>query len=351
MAVARSRVTIIGTGLIGASIGLGLAARKDRQFEIVGLDRDRVNAKDARKMGAVDREVGSLEEAVEGAGLVILSVPVVAARRILEEVTPYLSPGAIITDTCSTKADILRWAAEFLPETVHFVGSHPMAGREKSGPGAASADLFRGASWAVTPSPRASEQAVSVVLGLIDTLGAVPLYIDPAEHDTYAAAVSHLPILISVALFRMVRDSQGWEDAALLAGPAFRDLTRLASGDPTMSRDIVATNREAILHWLGRFEQELGTVRRALEIGGQPVTDLFASSQLDRDLFIENPPVRRRPEGTPVPSAQDAIGRLFVGGLYDKLKDVQNRAATTASPQDDAELRRKLRMTDERRDR
>lgn len=348
--MARSRVTIIGTGLIGASIGLGLAARRDRQFEIVGLDRDRGNAREAKKLGAVDREVASLEEAVEGAGLIILAVPVMAARRLLQELPPFLSPGAIITDTCSTKADILRWAAEFLPETVHFVGSHPMAGREKSGPRAASADLFRGASWAITPSPRASEQAVGVVLGLVDALGAVPLYIDPAEHDTYAAAVSHLPILLAVALFRMVRDSQGWEDAALLAGPAFRDMTRLASGDPTMSRDIAATNRDAILHWLGRYEQELATVRRALELGGQPLTDLFASTQLDRDVFVENPPLRRRPEGTPVPSSQDAIGRLFVGGLYDKLKEMQNRPPAGPSPRDEAELRRKLGMTDERRD-
>ncbi|MCC7365544.1 MAG: prephenate dehydrogenase/arogenate dehydrogenase family protein [Dehalococcoidia bacterium] len=349
--MARSRVAIIGTGLIGASIGLGLAARKDRQFEIVGLDRDRMHAKEAKKTGAVDRDVSSLEEAVEGAGLIVLAVPVMGARRILEEITPFLSPGAIITDTCSTKADILRWAAEFLPETVHFVGGHPMAGKEKSGPGAASADLFRNATWAVTPSPRASEQAVGVVLGLVDTLGAVPLYIDPQEHDTYAAAVSHLPILLSVALFRMVRDSQGWEDASLLSGPAFRDLTRLASGDAVMSRDIMATNREAVMHWLGRFENELATIRKALELGGQPVADLFASTQLDRDSFITDPPVRRRPEGTPAPSAQDAIGRLFVGGLYDKLKDVQGRATQTQGRLgDDAELRRKLGMTDDNRD-
>jgi prephenate dehydrogenase len=320
--MAQSRVTIIGTGLIGASIGLGLAARKDRKYEIVGIDRDRDNARAAKKMGAVDREVTSLEEALDGAGLVILAVPVQSARKILQDSSKYFAEGAVVTDVCSTKGDILRWAGEFLPEHVSFVGGHPMAGRERSGPGAATADLFKDASWAITPSTRADESAVSTVLGMVEALGAVPLYIDPVEHDTYAAAVSHVPILLSVALFRMVRDSKGWEDAALLSGPGFRDLTRLASGDPTMSRDIMATNRDAVLHWLDRFEAELETIRGALQEGGQVVTDLFASTQLDRDSFIMNPPMRRRAEGPEAPSAQDAMGRLFVGGLYDKMKEM-----------------------------
>jgi prephenate dehydrogenase len=300
-----------------------------------------MHASEAKRMGAIDRYVDSLEEAFENTGLVILAVPVQAAKQLLQDGGKYFTPGAVVTDTCSTKTDILRWASEFLPENVHFVGGHPMAGKERSGPEAASIDLFKDATWAVTPSPRANEKAVGVILGLIEMLGAIPLYIDPAEHDTYAAAVSHLPILLSVGLFRMARDSQGWEDASLLSGPAFRDLTRLASGDPTMSRDIMATTREAVLHWLGRFQQELDTIRKALELGGQPVTDLFTSTQLDRDTFMMNPPQRRRPEGPPPPSAQDAMGRLFAGGLYDKLKEVTSRTPGM-SEKDEEELRRKL---------
>ncbi|PFG74427.1 prephenate dehydrogenase [Tepidiforma thermophila] len=344
--MAENRIAIIGTGLIGASIGLGLAARPNRNYEIVGVDRDRSHARTAKKLGALDREVGSLEEAVDRAGMVIVATPVMAARRILEDVGRYLVPGAVVTDVCSTKAEVMRWAAEYLPENVHFVGGHPMAGREKSGPEAASATLFQGATWAVTPSPRADERAVQAVLGLVEALGAVPLYIDPAEHDQYAAAVSHVPLLASVALFRMVRDSQGWEDAALLAGPGFRDVTRLASGDPTMARDIMLTNREAVLHWIGRLQQELSTIRAALEAGPEPVFDLFKSTQLDRDTFIQNPPQRRRPEGIEPPSARDAIGRMFVGGLYDKIKETTERLPAT--PRDDADLKRKLGIEDDR---
>ncbi len=320
--MAQSRIAIIGTGLMGTSVGLALRGRPAAGYEIVGADRDRDNARAAKKLGAVDREVGSLEEAVSGAGLVILAVPVVAARQILQDMVPYLQGGVVVTDVCSTKADIMRWAAEFLPEGVHFVGGHPMAGKETSGPEGASADLFQGATWAITPSPRASEEAVGTVLGMVEALGANPLYIDPAEHDQYAAAVSHLPLLVSVALFRLVRDSQGWEDASLLAGPGFRDLTRLASGDPVMSRDIMVTNRDAILHWIGRLQQELSTIKTALEDGSETVFDLFRSTQLDRDTFIANPPVRRRIEGVAPPSAQDAIGQMFVGNFYDRLKEL-----------------------------
>jgi len=341
----KSRITIIGTGLIGTSIGLNLCARKDRSYDVVGADRDRSAARHAKKLGAIDREVDSLEEAVENAGLVIIAVPVMAARVLLQQLGKVIQPGTIVADVCSTKADVMRWAAEYLPEGVHFVGTHPMAGRESSGPAAASIDLFRGAAWAVTPAASADERAVGVVLGIIEAIGAVPLYIDAAEHDQYAAAVSHVPLIMSVALFRMVRDSQGWEDASLLAGPGFKDLTRLASGDPTMAKDIMTTNRDAVIHWIGRLQQELSTIRQAVELGGQPLTDLFASTQLDRDTFLANPPVRRMPAGVTPPSAQDAIGQLFVGGLYNKLKEMPARLAV--SPRGDPELRRKLGIPDE----
>ncbi|MGK2964657.1 MAG: prephenate dehydrogenase [Tepidiformaceae bacterium] len=328
--MSRPKIAIVGTGLIGSSVGLALMAKADRAYEVVGTDVDRGTARAAKKRGALDKDLGSVQEAIEGAGLVILCVPVAASKQLLRDMSPYLKQGAVVTDTCSTKADIMRWAQEFLPDGVHFVGGHPMAGSEKSGPDAARADLFKEASWAVTPTPRADEGAVGVVLGFVETMGAFPLYIDPAEHDQYAAAVSHMPILLSVGLFRMVRDSQAWEDMSLLAGPGFRDLTRLASGDPVMARDILATNREAVLHWLGRFQSELDNVYRAIETGGDVVFDLLGTTQMDRDRYIANPPTRRLPEGSDAPSSKDAMGRLFFGGLYDKMKEMTDKAEANA---------------------
>lgn len=328
--MSRGRIAIIGTGLIGTSIGLALMARQSRTYDVVGTDLERAYAREAKKRGALDKEVGTLQDAVEGASMVILAVPVAAARQLLRDMGAFLSPGTIITDTCSTKSDIMRWAQEFLPDGVHFVGGHPMAGSEKSGPEAARVDLFKDATWAVTPSPRADEGAVGTVLGFVEAMGANPLYIDAGEHDQYAAAVSHVPILLSVGLFRMVRDSQAWEDMALLAGPGFRDLTRLASGDPVMSRDILATNREAVLHWLTRFQTELDHVRQAIESGSEVVYDLLGTTQIDRDRFISNPPMRRVPEGPDAPTSRDAMGRLFFGGFYDKMKDMTDRADESA---------------------
>ncbi len=345
--MAQSRITVIGTGLIGTSVGLALAGKKDRTYEIIGIDRDRNNSRLAKKMGAVDREVGSLEEGLTGAAVVFLTVPVMAARRLLQDMGPYLAESAIVTDTCSTKSDLMRWAAEYLPEEVHFIGGHPMAGREKSGPAAATPDLFQGATWAIAPSPRASEQSVQVILGLVEAMGAIPFYIDGAEHDQWAAAVSHLPLLASVALFRMVRDSQGWEDAALIAGPGFKDMTRLASGDATMARDIMVTNRDAIVHWLGRFEAELDKIRTALDAGDDSIFDIFASTQLDRDVYIANPITHRKPDGPTAPSATDQMGMLLLGGkLHDKLKETQGKASDRARA-NDRNLRRELGAGDD----
>ncbi|MEX2080881.1 MAG: prephenate dehydrogenase/arogenate dehydrogenase family protein [Dehalococcoidia bacterium] len=336
----ETKIAIIGTGLIGASIGLSLTSREGRNYTVVGHDYNQAHSREAKKRGAIDKDEGALAKAVDGAGLVIIAVPVAAAKQILEDLSPVAQAGTIVTDTCSTKTDVMHWAEEFLPEGVHFVGGHPMAGSEQSGPGAARADLFQGATWAITPSPRAHEDAVSVVLGFIESQGAVPLYIDAAEHDQYAAAVSHLPLLISIGLFRMVRDSQAWEDMALLAGPGFRDLTRLASGDTTMARDILATNREAVLHWLTRFREELDTVATALRLGGEVLDDMLGNTQMDRDAFILNPPTRRIPEGPEAPSARDAMGHMFFGGMYDRLKEVTNRGVPGLG--NDSDLRRKL---------
>jgi prephenate dehydrogenase len=208
-----------------------------------------------------------------------------------------------------------------------------MAGREQSGPEAAAADLFRNATWAITPSPRAREQSVSAVIGIVESLGANAIHIDPEEHDQFAAAVSHMPLVLSVALFRLIRQSAGWEDAALLAGPGFRDLTRLASGDPTMARDIVETNREAVLHWLGRYREELRHLERVIEEGGEPLFDLFAGARLARENWVHNPQRRRLPPGDSLPTTQDTFGELLLGGrLYEKMNSASERLTEERRP-------------------
>lgn len=320
------QIAILGTGLIGTSIGLGLRARPGRKFEVIGSDRDYQNARTAKRLGALDHDTGSVREAVSNASLVIIAAPVQAARELMADMAPYLQREAVITDVCSTKTNVMQWAEELLPPEVDFVGGHPMAGREKSGPEAADAELFKDATWAITPSPRAREAAVETVIGVIEALGANPLHIDPEEHDQFAAAVSHMPLVVSVALFRLIRKSAGWEDASLLAGPGFRDLTRLASGDPTMSYDIAETNREAILHWLGRFREELVELEGSIRAGGEPLQDMFATTQASREHWVHNQQRRRMPPGDSLPASQDTFGEMLLGGrLYEKLNSATDR--------------------------
>lgn len=320
------RITIIGLGLIGGSLALALKASALPGIEIVGHDRDRGAENEAKRRGAIDKAEHNLPRAVEGASLVIIATPVLAVREVMEQIAPDLSEGAIVTDTASTKAEVMRWAAEILPSDVSFVGGHPLAGKETSGIGAAEATLFREKAYCICPSVTASEPAVKTVMGLANSVGAEPLFIDPAEHDQYAAAISHLPMVISTALFSLMHASPSWEDMAQLASSGFRDATRLASSDASMSHDIVRTNREAIIHWLERMEGELNRFRKLLEDANDAeLLETFARVQLERDRFMLAPPKRvagQAPGGDA--ASRNVLVDMLVGGMIgDKLRRME----------------------------
>jgi prephenate dehydrogenase len=228
----------------------------------------------------------------------VVATPILQMREVFELIAPALGEGAVVTDTASTKREVLRWAEELLPESVSFVGGHPIAGKERAGLVAADAALFQGRPWAVVPSVRATEQAVRTVENLIAALGAQPVLIDAEEHDSYLAAVSHLPLMASIALFSLASGSQAWADLALLAGPGFRDVTRLASSSPDLSHDICLTNRENLLHWLDRYSDELRRLRDLIAREGEGQEELlrtFAKAQTARDAFLRAPPERAQP--------------------------------------------------------
>ena len=310
------RLAIIGLGLIGGSLGLALKRAQLKGLEIVGHDAEwGVNGR-ARKLGAIDREARHVAAAVEGAALVVIATPILHVRTVLEAMAPALSEGAVVTDTASTKRDVIRWAQELLPEGVSFVGGHPIAGKEQSGLAAADAALFEGHAWAITPPAHAPEQAVKTVENLIALVGAHPVIIDAEEHDSYLAAVSHLPLLASIALFSLASQSQAWPELASLAGPGFRDATRLASGSPAMSHDISLTNRENLLHWLDRFSEELGRFRNLIEEGEErgDLYKAFLKAQTTRDAFLLELPSHAGPEKkVDIMSAGEQMLSLMVG--------------------------------------
>ena len=285
------KITIIGLGLIGGSIGLALKENASDRIYVSGYDQDLDANRKAAKLKAVDKAHWKLVDALKDAKMVILATPVLAIRDMMKTISDMLSPGCIVTDTGSTKVEIMKWAEDYLPEEVSFVGGHPMAGKEISGVSAAEASLFQKARYAVIPGKGASEGAVNSVLGLVDLLGAKPYFVDAEEHDSYVAAVSHLPIILSTALVSATSNSPSWREMSKLAATGFRDVSRLASGDPVMNLDISVTNRESLLYWLDKVIAELQEFREMVkntvgENGLEKLGDTFAKAWEAREKWL-----------------------------------------------------------------
>ncbi len=320
-------VAIIGLGLIGGSMGLGLrrwSAANGGALRVAGFDSDMSRQQQAQRLGAVDDAQWSMRRAVEQADLVVISTPVGAIQQVFADIAPMLKPGTIVTDTGSTKADVLRWADASLPTHVSFVGGHPMAGKSESLE-AAEADLFTGATWCVCPSVRASEEAVTTVLGMIAALGAESFFVDPTEHDAYVAGVSHLPFVLSAALMMTVARDPSWRDMRTLSASGFRDTTRLALGSPEMHRDILLTNREAIVRWTRQLTTTLTELQDALNQPDQGASSAAVERFLigARDARAEwAVQVSRASEQTPASADElsrervgEQMSRMFLGGF------------------------------------
>lgn len=281
------RVTIIGLGLIGGSIGLALKRASLEKTELIGYTRSAETATKALRLGAVDKMEDNLAAAVDKADLVILATPPMVIKEILEQIGPHLSPGCTITDTASTKAKIMEWAQEYLPKKIDFVGGHPMAGKELSGIEAAEGDLFQGCTYCLVPRESASPAATQVVVDLANTLGAKPLFITASEHDNLVAGISHLPLIISSALVMTTSQSTYWQEMSGLAAGGYRDLTRLASQHPVMNRDICFTNQQNILDWIDRFIMELSRFQELIALGDDGLEKAFTDGQKARQRWID----------------------------------------------------------------
>ncbi len=279
------RVAILGLGLIGGS--LALALRADGLADtVVGYDAAPAHADEALAHGLVTAVAPTPQTAVARADLVVFAVPVLAIQPLMRAVAPVLAPDVIVTDVGSVKAPVVAWAEATLPQSGRFVGGHPMAGRERSGPGAAEATLFRGARWPLTPTSATEPAPLARVRALVVALGAEPLTLAPDEHDRLVAGASHLPLLAATALMRTLADSPDWTGVARLAAGGFRDTTRVAAGDPTMARDICLANRDAILARLDAYLDTLSQLRAAVDAqDGPALADIFAAAKAARDAW------------------------------------------------------------------
>lgn len=312
-----AKIAIVGLGLIGTSLGLALRKSNPDDIEIVGCDVDRKAAVRCMKMKAVHKTEPHLPTAVSGVDMVIIATPVLAIRDVLEEISPHLAENTIVTDTGSTKVMVLEWAAQYLPPTIAFVGGHPMAGKIDSGPDVAEADLFVGAVYCILAPTDSKPEAIQAVLGLVNAIGAVPYFVGAEEHDSYVAAVSHLPIAISTALVTSTARSPSWREMARVAAGGYQDITRLAQGDPIMNRDILLTNQEPVAYWIDELIKELYSLRTMLKEKPvdlqQRLQDLFLHAWENRTDWVIGEAQREQQSVGEMPTAGAELARTLAG--------------------------------------
>ena len=283
------RIALIGIGLINSSIAR-LVRRDGLAEHIVGCARTAETLEKAKALGLVDSGTLDVAAAVTDADLVILGAPVGANTALAEAMAPKLKPGAIVTDVGSVKAAVIRDISPHLPEGVHFVPGHPVAGTEHSGPEAGFAELFDDRWCILTPPEGTSQEAVDKITAFWRQAGMKVEIMTAEHHDRVLAITSHLPHLIAYNIVGTVADLENATQREVIkyAAGGFRDFTRIAASDPIMWRDVFLENREALLEMLGRFTEDLAALQRAIRWGdGAHLEALFTRTRAIRRGVIE----------------------------------------------------------------
>ena len=262
------RVALVGLGLIASSMFWAIK-RAGLAGEVTGFARSAETRETAREIGLTDRVCDTLAEAVAGADLVVLCVPVGVMGQVAADMAVHLAPGATVTDVGSVKGEVITQVAPHLPDNVHFVPGHPIAGTEHSGPRSGFAELFENR-WCLLVPPMGTDPAATARLrSLWEGMGANVEEMDAAHHDLVLAVTSHAPHLIAYTMVGVADDLGRVTDGEVISYSAagFRDFTRIAASDPTMWRDVFLSNKEATLEILGRFTEELFALQRAIRTG------------------------------------------------------------------------------------
>lgn len=288
MSAPYPRVALIGLGLIASSMAHAMRAG-GLADEIVGHAKSAETRAVARDLFC-DRVCDTAAEAVQGADLVVLAVPVGAMAAIAAEIAPHLKPGCTVTDVGSVKAAVVQAVAPHMPAGVHFIPGHPMAGTEYSGPRSGFATLFQNRWWLLTPLEGTDPAALSRLEGLLRAMGAQVDAMDVAHHDLVVAVVSHAPHLIAYTMVGVADHMRRVSQSEIIkySAAGFRDFTRIAASDPTMWRDVFLTNKDAVLDILGRFTEELFMLQRQIRMGdGDALHAYFTRTRAIRRGIIE----------------------------------------------------------------
>jgi cyclohexadieny/prephenate dehydrogenase len=284
-----SKVAILGVGLIGSSMAHAIR-RGGLAGHIAGYTLRPETLERARAVGFADSLHGDAPSCVKDAELVVLATPVGTFAALAEEIAPYLKQGAILTDVGSVKGAVIRDVGPFVPEGVHFIPAHPIAGTEQSGPESGFPELFDGRWCILTPPPGANPQAVEKLKSFWQALGSQVEVMEARRHDLVLAITSHVPHLIAYNIVGTADDLETvtQNEVIKFSAGGFRDFTRIAASDPTMWRDVFLNNREAVLEVLGRFSEDLSALQRAIRWGdGEALFTLFTRTRAIRRSIID----------------------------------------------------------------
>ena len=283
------RIALVGIGLIGSSLA-HVIRREGLAGRVAITTRSAATLERARELGLGDEYHADPQDAVAGADLVIVSVPVGSSGDVTRAIAPALKPGAILTDVGSTKSSVIAQMAPEVPAGVHFIPGHPIAGTERSGPDAGFAELFEGR-WCIrTPLPDTDPAALDLLSEFWRRCGSNIDQMDPAHHDMVLAIVSHLPHIIAYNIVGTADDLETVTKSEVIkySASGFRDFTRLAASDPTMWRDVCLYNKDAILEMLARFSEDLSSLQRAIRWGdGDTLFNLFTRTRAIRREVID----------------------------------------------------------------
>jgi prephenate dehydrogenase len=274
------KMTVIGVGLLGASLAK-VCKERGLVEEIAGYGRNRENLEKARSLNIIDHCATDLSEAANNADLIVLCTPVSTIVPLIKNMISDIRPGAIITDVGSVKAPVVKDTDRLVPDNIFFVGSHPIAGGENSGLEASKSDLYQDKRCIVTPTEKTDKNALEKISALWQAVGMDVVSLSAEEHDFIFGAVSHMPHILVYALMNTLgalRTQDGREVTAF-SGAGLKDITRIASSDPVMWRDICLTNRTHSLDLIDRFQVKLGEIRSVIEKGdGQGLENEFVAA-------------------------------------------------------------------------
>jgi prephenate dehydrogenase len=316
MGEAKPRVSIVGLGLVGGSIGLALR-KAGVTSAVIGHDSRRAAANEAKRIGAVDKADWNLISACEEADLVILAAPIRGIEESLKVLGPNLRPGCVVLDTATVKEPVMAWAAASLPQRVHFVGGDPIlskAARGRWGIENARADLFEEGLFCLVPAPETDPEAIQLVSNMASILGAKPLFMDAAEHDGLLAAVEHLPTLLSLAMLETVIDQPAWRELRKVAGAAFESSTQLVTANSVAHSDLCVLNRENVARWIDAMVASLGSLREVLSEGEvDPLDDRILHALEERQKWLHDRGEGMWYEGpdTEMPTRTSLVDTLF----------------------------------------